>query len=216
MPTTTLDFWIGDDPWQFNVEFEDDAGNPITLDPVSAKPEAEVFLGTQVAGIKLNIANGGAVITGNNTAVFTLTFAQYSVVSFSSATKPVFNRFQAYVVRGDGTRTTHRVVNINPHDPRTDALNTLPVNGSIVAVIGPQGPQGEPGIQGPPGPIASSVVYEYQPATVWVVAHNQGRYPSITLVDTSNDVLDGGVEYTNDNTITVTFSAATGGRAFIN
>lgn len=54
------------------------------------------------------------------------------------------------------------------------------------------------------------------PATVWTINHNLGKFPSINVVDEANDEVIGKVNYTNNNQIVVTFSAAFSGKAFLN
>lgn len=54
------------------------------------------------------------------------------------------------------------------------------------------------------------------PASVWTIVHNLGKFPSINVVDESNDEVVGDVNYTNNNQIVVTFSAAFSGKAFLN
>jgi hypothetical protein len=52
-------------------------------------------------------------------------------------------------------------------------------------------------------------------STTWTVTHNLNRYPPITTVNTSDAQIIGGVVYTSINQITVTFSEAVAGRAFV-
>jgi hypothetical protein len=50
----------------------------------------------------------------------------------------------------------------------------------------------------------------------WVIVHNLGRRPSVTIVDSGGNVQIGDVLYNSDNQITVNFSAAFGGYAYLN
>jgi len=50
----------------------------------------------------------------------------------------------------------------------------------------------------------------------WVITHNLGRYPSVTVVDNDNKVVVGDIKYDNTNTVTITFDAAFTGCAFLN
>lgn len=54
------------------------------------------------------------------------------------------------------------------------------------------------------------------PATVWTVSHNLGRFPSVSVVDSAGTLVFGEVKYLTSNSLTVTFSAAFGGKAYIN
>lgn len=85
---------------------------------------------------------------------------------------------------------------------------------------GPAGPPGATGAQGPQGnPGLSGANYVHQqmvPSATWVIAHGLNRYPSITIVDSAGSVVIGAVDYDSTNQITVTFSAAFGGSAYLN
>jgi hypothetical protein len=95
------------------------------------------------------------------------------------------------------------------------------VSGVSVQTAGPQGPpgpQGEVGPQGPPGPSGGST-FEYEQMTassVWTVNHNLGRHPSVTVVDYSGNEVIGDIKYNSINQVTLTFTAAFGGWAYIN
>lgn len=52
--------------------------------------------------------------------------------------------------------------------------------------------------------------------SVWVVAHNLGKYCAVSVVDTAGEVVYGNVEYDSINQVTITFSAAFSGEAFCN
>lgn len=53
-------------------------------------------------------------------------------------------------------------------------------------------------------------------STVWTVVHGLGKYPSVDVEDSAGDPIVGAVEYIDLNTLTITFSAAVGGRSFHN
>lgn len=56
-----------------------------------------------------------------------------------------------------------------------------------------------------------------QAAKVWTVAHNLGKRPAVTVVDSAGTVVIGEVDYLDDNTVRLTFCAAfirTGATAF--
>lgn len=50
----------------------------------------------------------------------------------------------------------------------------------------------------------------------WTVNHNLGKYPSVTIVDSAGDEVEGNVNHIGLNQLVISFSAAFGGRAFIN
>lgn len=50
----------------------------------------------------------------------------------------------------------------------------------------------------------------------WTINHNLGRSVSVTVVDTANNEIEGDVQYINQNTVVVSFSAAFSGSAYCN
>lgn len=50
----------------------------------------------------------------------------------------------------------------------------------------------------------------------WVISHSLNRRPSVTVVASTGDMVYGDVAYTDDNNLTVTFTSAFGGRAYLN
>ena len=53
-------------------------------------------------------------------------------------------------------------------------------------------------------------------ATVWNVTHNLGKFPSITVIDTANTVVTGEYTYIDNSNVTLKFSAAFAGKAYLN
>lgn len=83
---------------------------------------------------------------------------------------------------------------------------------------GPEGPQGEQGPEGPPstGDDAYYVHPQDIAAATWIVTHNLGKHPSVTVVDTSENVVIGDIYYIDSNSLTLSFSAAFSGSAYLN
>ena len=52
--------------------------------------------------------------------------------------------------------------------------------------------------------------------SVWTIVHNLNRFPSVTVVDSAGSVAVGDVQYTTVNSLTITFSAAFSGKAYLN
>lgn len=50
----------------------------------------------------------------------------------------------------------------------------------------------------------------------WNVTHNLGKRPSVTVVDSGDSVVIGDISYTNSNELTITFSSAFSGKAYLN
>ena len=54
------------------------------------------------------------------------------------------------------------------------------------------------------------------PSATWVITHNLNKFPSVSVVDTANTSGFGAVEYNSANQLTVTFSGAFAGKAYLN
>lgn len=54
------------------------------------------------------------------------------------------------------------------------------------------------------------------PATAWVINHNLGKYPAVTVVDSAGTEVIGQVVHNSMNQCVATFSAAFAGKAFAN
>jgi len=91
----------------------------------------------------------------------------------------------------------------------------------------PGGEPGPPGIQGPQGPQGQTgtggdltyVHYQSQASDTWLVIHNLGKRPNVTVEDSGGNEVVGNVQ--NDitdpmNKLTIFFTAAFGGKAFLN
>ena len=53
-------------------------------------------------------------------------------------------------------------------------------------------------------------------SSIWTINHNLAKYPSVSVVDTSNAIVVGVVEYIDTNNLTITFNASFSGSAYIN
>jgi hypothetical protein len=58
-------------------------------------------------------------------------------------------------------------------------------------------------------------------SNTWVITHNLHRYPSVTVVDTANNIIQGKVIYNSDMQLTITFflkgaAYALQGKAYLN
>lgn len=53
-------------------------------------------------------------------------------------------------------------------------------------------------------------------SATWIVDHNLGKLPSVTIIDSANDEVFGEVKHDTINKATISFSAAFSGKAFFN
>ena len=83
---------------------------------------------------------------------------------------------------------------------------------------GAQGPKGDKGDKGDPGDAAGPIAYAHTQGvsnSVWVIQHNLGFYPNVTVVDSAGTIVEGEIEYTDVNNIRLTFSDSFSGKAYL-
>jgi len=108
----------------------------------------------------------------------------------------------------------------------TDALNTLTVETDPTIVLtetatGPQGPAGPTGATGATGADGAAggnttVVHDQASASAtWTITHNQGRYPSIDIIDSAGNHVIGDIKHNSVNQLVATFDNAFAGKAII-
>lgn len=51
--------------------------------------------------------------------------------------------------------------------------------------------------------------------TSWTITHNLGYYPNVTVVDSTGTVCEGDITYSSNAALTLTFSQAISGNAYI-
>jgi hypothetical protein len=54
------------------------------------------------------------------------------------------------------------------------------------------------------------------PSASWSVTHGLDKFPSVDVVDTSGNVVEGDIQYIDSNNVTITFSASFAGKAYFN
>ncbi|MBL7989036.1 MAG: hypothetical protein JNJ94_13315 [Chlorobi bacterium] len=72
--------------------------------------------------------------------------------------------------------------------------------------------------QGPPGP-AGDLHYTHTQgvaAAMWSITHSLGKHPSITVIDSGGDEVIPAIAYPSPNAVTLTFSGAVSGVAYLN
>lgn len=84
-----------------------------------------------------------------------------------------------------------------------------------------QGPAGPPGPPGQPGAGSGSgdLHAEHQQmaaSATWFITHNLGKRPSLAVFDSAGDEVYGAVHHIDINSLTVSFSAAFAGTAYLN
>lgn len=108
-------------------------------------------------------------------------------------------------------------------DTESDVHVTLETEDLVVVSEAEQGPEGgkgdkgDKGEKGDPGLSGANFIHDQLvPSDEWVINHGLNRYPSVAVVDSAGSVVEGTVEYTSNNVITLRFAAPFGGQAFLN
>ena len=86
-----------------------------------------------------------------------------------------------------------------------------------IASVGPQGPKGSKGDKGDKGD-AADVSHTYTqsiPSDTWVIAHNLNFIPNVTVQDSAGTIIEGEITYSNSNNLTVHFTDAFSGKAYL-
>lgn len=83
--------------------------------------------------------------------------------------------------------------------------------------IGAMGPPGPMGPQGPPGSAATlgHVHAQGVPAQQWMIVHNLGFYPNVTVIDSTGETVEGDITPVNEFALTLEFSGAFSGTAYL-
>lgn len=127
--------------------------------------------------------------------------------------------FKFYLPVGDGSD-----VDISTLDLTNQFTTEGPFQAGSQPVRGPAGPQGDlgptgpTGALGPTGPTGPVVAYTHNQniaASVWTINHNLGMFPQISIIDSAGNNVVGDTVWVNSSTMTVTFSSAFSGKAYV-
>lgn len=94
----------------------------------------------------------------------------------------------------------------------------VPATEALVDIFGPDTPSvieiSFPGPQGPPGPPGIAYVFtQASVSAVWTINHNLGYRPSVELLDTGSQEIDGEISHPSVNQTVVILNPATAGTA---
>ena len=88
----------------------------------------------------------------------------------------------------------------------------------VVPVDVPANPAGTPNIIAVGGINQHLVAYSQTQnvsSSSWVIPHNLGYNPNVTIVDSAGTIVEGEITYTNPRTLTVHFTEAFTGKAYL-
>ena len=98
-------------------------------------------------------------------------------------------------------------------------VNPKPVNSPVVVTVTPQAtPQVAVNAINVDLINSPNVAYHHVQGTssnTWVINHFLGWYPNVTVQDSSGAIVEGEITYTSSNSLTVTFTGAFRGDAYL-
>jgi hypothetical protein len=106
----------------------------------------------------------------------------------------------------DITINSGEQINVSVKQPTLQNTIVIPRPTTTVSVKGVTGGGGD----------AHFVYEQNMPASVWVITHNLGKKPVAVVVDTTENVVIGDLQYNSLNTLTITFVDPFSGKAYLN
>jgi hypothetical protein len=98
-------------------------------------------------------------------------------------------------------------------------MTAIPVNGQIVVQVNPLSPPvvnvNEVVVRGINAPAVAYHHVQGTSSATWTINHYLGWQPNVTVQDSGGSVVEGEISYTSVNTLTVTFSGAFSGNAYL-
>ena len=98
-------------------------------------------------------------------------------------------------------------------------MTVIPVNSEIVVRVTPPGSPSITVNEITVGGINQPAVAYHHTQSIasatWVIPHFLGWYPNVTVQDSSGSIVEGEIAYTNTNSLTVTFTGAFSGSAYL-
>jgi hypothetical protein len=101
-------------------------------------------------------------------------------------------------------------VTVSPPVGSTSASTVVDVGAATTGPQGATGPQGVPGASG-----GFFTFTQASPASTWTIAHSLGYRPNISVVDSAGSQVEGNTVWTDINNLTITFSGAFSGVAYL-
>ena len=117
------------------------------------------------------------------------------------------------------TAPSSAFASLSPHslETDTDVFLTMPASGQILVFNGVQWVNTAPSITAPFIPINDFIFTQSVPASSWYIVHNLNRFPSVTITDSTQEIVIGDITYNqfDNNSLTITFSGLISGSAYL-
>ena len=98
-------------------------------------------------------------------------------------------------------------------------MTVIPVNGQIIVQVtptaGPTVTLNEITVGGINQPSVAYYLTQGTSSAVWVITHNLGWYPNVTVQDSGGSIVEGEIAYTSTMALTITFTGAFSGKAYL-
>jgi len=62
----------------------------------------------------------------------------------------------------------------------------------------------------------SFIFTQASPSKIWTIEHGLAKYPSVSVVDSANNIVVGDVQYISESKISISFAGAFSGKAYLN
>lgn len=78
-----------------------------------------------------------------------------------------------------------------------------------------RGPKGDKGDPGPPSDAHHNHTQSL-PSASWTITHNLGKFPAVSITDSSGSEVEGEIRYIDSNTVVISFAGQFSGKAYLN
>lgn len=97
-------------------------------------------------------------------------------------------------------------------------MSIIVKNGEGQSIVLVQKPAATVSVKGLVGGSADAYYVHTQalPESVWTITHTLNKRPSVTVVDSTDTVVYGDINYLSDSQLTITFVGAFSGKAYLN
>ncbi len=115
------------------------------------------------------------------------------------------------IIKKDGTVKSG---NPSPGNAGADGLSAY----EIWLQEGNSGSEGDflSSLVGPTGPAGSSYTHTQSlPTNVWIITHNLGFYPNVSVFDSAGSQVLGEIDHLTNNALTITYAAGFSGVAYL-
>lgn len=122
---------------------------------------------------------------------------------------------EAINLKGSGAQITDIAQNATLATINTSTGGSVTAADTIVQAIGKL----EYKVNNAGGTGGTDVAYVHNQiiaASVWNINHMLGKFPSVTIVDSAGSVVLGDIDYADNNNVTLSFTGAFSGKAYLN